>query len=71
MTQRPEFRHEKEETELSLTTRSPPDSSDSESPVRSNYNSKINYLSKETELDNSAKTNQVKSNYIPAGRSCS
>jgi hypothetical protein len=40
-------------------------SSNVDSTVESNYNSKIIYLSKDTDIDNSAKINQIKVNTYP------
>ena len=41
------------------------DSSNVDSTVESNYNSKIIYLSKDTDIDNSAKIKQIKVNTYP------
>ena len=55
----------KEDKERSPYTTRAPDSRNSDWTVEPNYSSKIIYLSKETDTNNSGKTN--KSKYIPAG----
>jgi len=47
-----------------------PNSSDLDRTVQSNYNSKIIYLAKNTELI-TQQNKTIKSKYIPAGRLCS